>query len=377
MQRIRVFHPRSAWGGAHVQTCINLLKGMEKAGLDVHLDLPRTRVDMGRVPHRATLRGPLSRFGLGRFELALEKLTEKRFLAGLKKNDIAWIWPSSSLDIHHRVAERGNPIMMEGINTRIANARRILEPVHAAEGVEPPFDTTQGLPETPEEEMLAMAKYFYAPNALVVEAVNAQDSSFKGHVMRTSYGAWLHQGQRVDRTKRTGEIIVMFVGSVCLRKNAHTLLRAWAKLAPKNAKLVLCGRVDEQIAKVCAKELTLPSVEVRGQVSNVAAAYAEADVFIMPSLEEGGPQVTFEAATFGLPLITSPMGDGGISDDGRDTAWPIDPYDVDSIAQALERFTTDRSLHDDYGARSLKAAPDFDWNEVGRKRVDALRALIG
>ena len=376
MKRIRVFHAQSAWGGGHVQTCINLLKGMGKAGLDVHLDLPRTRVDMGAVAHRTSVRGPIARFGFRQFEPALVKRAERRFLKDLQQDDIAWIWPAASLDVYRRVAERGIPIMMEGINTRIANARRTLEPVHAAEGIDPPYDISQGLPETPEEDMLKIATYFYAPNPHVVAAINAEDSAFTGHVMPTSYGAWMRDGQQIDRSERTGEIIVLFVGTVCVRKNAHGLLRAWAKLAPKNAKLVLCGRIEAHIAKICAEELTLPSVEARGQVSNVADAYREADVFIMPSLEEGGPQVTFEAATFGVPLITSPMGDGGISGDGRDTAWPIDPYNIDSITDALDHFTRDRSLHADYSARAYKAAPDFDWDEVGRKRAEALRALV-
>ena len=376
MQQIKVFHAASAWGGGHVQTCINLLKGMGKAGMPVHLDLPRSRVDMGDIPYRASVRGPIARFGLRPLEPQLVKQAEKRFLARLQGDDIAWIWPAASLDLYHRVAERGHPIMMEGINSRIANARRILEPIHAAEGIPPPFDMSGRLPEADEEAMLEMAKYFYAPNPLVIKAVTADDSPFSGHVMPTSYGAWMHNGRAVDRAGRTGEVIVLFVGTVCVRKNAHGLLRAWAKLAPKGAKLVLCGRIEEHIAQICAEELKLSSVDVRGQVSNVGDVYAEADAFIMPSFEEGGPQVTFEAATFGLPLITSPMGDGGISAEGRDTAQPIDPYDVDSIAEALERFIADPALRAEYGARATKAAPDFDWDVVGRKRVEALRALL-
>jgi glycosyltransferase involved in cell wall biosynthesis len=375
MQRIKVFHASSAWGGGHVQTCINLLKGMKKAGLDVHLDLPRTRVDMGSVPYRTTVSGPISRFDFRQFEPLLVKRAEARFLSSLREDEIAWIWPAASLDLYHQVADRGIPIMMEGINTRIANARRILEPIHAAEGVEPPYDISAGLPETPENEMLRLSSYFFAPNPLVVEAVEAGDSPFAGIVMPTSYGAWFRDGRWVDRSDRTGPLSVLFVGSVCIRKNAQGLLRAWAKLAPKNAKLILCGRVDDQIAKVCEKELMLPSVEVRGHVVDVASAYSEADLFVMPSFEEGGPQVTFEAATFGLPLITSPMGDGGISAEDRGTAWPIDPYDVDSIANAIDRFLSDRALCGEYGARSFEIAPRFDWDEVGRQRAESLRAL--
>jgi glycosyltransferase involved in cell wall biosynthesis len=168
---------------------------------------------------------------------------------------------------------------------------------------------------------------------------------------------------------------VLFVGTICVRKNAHGLLRAWASLAPKNAKLILYGRIEDHIARLCAEELSLPSVETRGTVKDLSAAYREADLFVLPSFEEGAPQVTFEAAGFGLPLITSPMGDGGISAQGRDTAYPVDPYDIATLSEALERFISDPQLRADYGARSLAAAPEFDWNVVGRKRLEALRAV--
>jgi glycosyltransferase involved in cell wall biosynthesis len=282
--------------------------------------------------------------------------------------------------VYRAAAARGAPIIMEGINTRIANARRILEPIHAAEGLPPPFDTTHGLPEAEEEEMLSLASYIFAPSPGVAAAVTAPDSAFRGTVLPTSYGAWMAQATPPDRSLRAGPVKVLFVGTICVRKNAHGLLRAWAALAPKNAKLILYGRIEDHIARLCARELALPSVEMRGHVQDLSAAYREADVFVLPSFEEGAPQVTFEAAGFGLPLITSPMGDGGISAQGRDTAYPVDPYDVDTLSEALERFISDPDLRAEYSARSLAAAPDCDWDVVGRKRLEALRktqALVG
>lgn len=374
MQRIKVLHPLSAWGGGHVQTCINILKGMVHAGGDVHLELPRARVDMGKVPHRTSIHWPLARFGSPRLEPRLRRMAEARFLHDLRDDDVAWLWPNVPLSIFHEVARRGNPIVMESINTRIANARRILEAVHEAEGLSPPFDMSGGLPEAEEEEALSLASYVYGPNPLAVEALEAPDSSFRGVVLPTSYGAWVDQGYAVDRTGRD-QVTVLFMGTLCIRKNAQGVLRAWARLKPRNARLLMCGPIEDWLAQVCPDELALPSVEARGRVSNVAAAYAEADVFIMPSFEEGGPQVTFEAATFGLPLIASPMGDGGMAQK-TDAIWPIDPYDIDSMAAALERFIADADLRAEYGARAFKAAPGFDWNVVGARRLEALRSAL-
>lgn len=373
MQRLRVLHPLSAWGGSHVQTCINLLKGMQAAGANTLLDLPRSRVDMGRIPYRSSIPSALSRFGAGRLEPTLVRRTFERFLADLEQDDIAWLWPGVPLEIHREVHRRGIPVIMEGINTRMAWARRVLEPIHAAEGLPPPFDMTDGPPEREEEEMLSMARYFFAPSPGVETAMKAEDSAFRGTILPTSYGAWLHLGEDVDRSGRD-HVTVLFMGTVCIRKNAHGLLRAWARLRPAKARLVLCGAIEPHVAKLCRDELNLPSVEARGHVSDTRQAYREADVFVMPSFEEGSPQVTFEAATFGLPLIVSPMGDGGISRDG-DTAFAIDPHAVDAMADALERFIRDAELRRDYGARARRAAPRFDWNAVGAARHAALATV--
>jgi glycosyltransferase involved in cell wall biosynthesis len=66
------------------------------------------------------------------------------------------------------------------------------------------------------------------------------------------------------------------------------------------------------------------------------------------------------------------MGDGGISSQARETAYSIDPYSVTSITDALETFLSDAALRAEYGDRSYSIAPEFDWNEVGRKRAKAL-----
>jgi glycosyltransferase involved in cell wall biosynthesis len=289
------------------------------------------------------------------------------------EGDVAWLWPALSIATYHEVYRRGIPIVMEGINTRIAFARRILEEVHEAEGLPPPFDLSHGLPEAEEEEMLSMATYFFAPSPKVEEAVRAEDSSFRGTVIPTSYGAWVSQGRRVDRTGREG-VTVAFIASVTIRKNAHGVLRAWAKIAPRNARLLLVGPIHPYIAQLCEQELNLPSVETLGYVKDLSKIYTEADIFILPSFEEGSPQVTYQAATFGLPIIASPMGDGGVSRPNA-AVYNVDPYNVDSIAAALAKFIEDPQLRQEYSRRSYEAAPFFDWSVVGQNRYNELTSI--
>lgn len=372
-RRIRALNLSSAWGGGHVQTCINLLKGMRGAGGEVHLDLIRARTDMGEVPFRTTFRGPLARYGLRRFEPMLRAPTERRFLAGLRQDDIAWLWPTVSLATYREVHRRGNPIVMEGINCRIASARRDLDAAYAAEGLVDP-DRLEDARIAEEEEMLSMASHIFAPNAHVEAALKEADTRFAGRILPASYGAWMAKAR--PRSSRSGDqpLTVLFVGRVSLPKGAHLLLRAWAKAAPKRARLRFCGRISPVVAELCADELNRDDVETPGFVRDIGEMYRTADVFVMPSLSEGGPQVIYEAAAYGLALLASPMGSGRLGQ-WSDAILPFDPYDVDGFADALHRVLTDEGLLSELSARTRRAAPRYDWSDVGQSRLESLRDL--
>lgn len=373
-RRIRVLHPSSAWRGGHVLTCINLVKGMHRAGADIHIHMIRSRLDMTDAPYSPTVPAPWDRLGLAGREEARRRKTEARFLASLRAGDIVWLWPLVSHETYHEVQRRGHPIIMEGINSRMGSARRILDNVFEAAGLPPGHKITDAKI-AQEEEMLAMATHFFAPNAGVEAALAEPDSQFTGQVLPTSYGAWMPDMPPRQETG-TGPLTVVFAGRVGLRKNAHGLLRAWAQLKPRNARLLLCGSVDADLARICAQELAMPSVETPGHVGDMAAAYRSGDIFVMPSFEEGGPQVNYEAAGHGLAVIASPMGAGRMQEH-EGAALMIDPYDVADMAEKLGMLLENSKLRRAYAQRAYEVAPLFDWNAVGQGRYRRLQEAFG
>lgn len=222
--------------------------------------------------------------------------------------------------------------------------------------------------------MLALATHFFSPSPVVDAALVEPGSAFSGRVMKSSYGAWIADAHLHTR-QPSRPITFLFAGSVGLRKGAHFLLRAW-EAAGINGRLVLCGMVEPAIAAICARQLALPSVEARGYVRDIYAAYSEADVFVMPSFEEGDPQVTYEAAGAGLPILASPAGAGRM---GERTHAPflIDPHDIEGFASALGRVASDAALRAEYAARAIAAAQLFDWMVVGAERAALLSEAFG
>ena len=95
----------------------------------------------------------------------------------------------------------------------------------------------------------------------------------------------------------------------------------------------------------------------------------------MPSLEEGGPQVTYEAAAYGLPIIASPMGASRMGELG-DCVILVDPEDTDAMASALARLAESEEERATWGARARAAVQKYDWPLVGMDRTRKLDEMF-
>ena len=103
-------------------------------------------------------------------------------------------------------------------------------------------------------------------------------------------------------------------------------------------------------------------------VRDIGALYRSADIFVFPSLEEGAPLVTYEAAACGLPVITTPMGAASIVRHNRE-GLVIDPYDSASWIAAIRVFSREiperrRSMR----TAAVERAQSFHWSAVARRR---------
>ena len=160
----------------------------------------------------------------------------------------------------------------------------------------------------------------------------------------------------------------IFVGSICVRKGAHLLLRYWARSRIRG-RLILAGEVEPAIAEVCAEYLAREDVQVIKYTRDLGPYYRSADAFVFPSLEEGGPQVTYEAAGCGLPLITSPMGAGRIAVE-QSTGFIVDPFDEAVAIAAMQAMADDRDLRRRMGDAAISegfaASPGRKWEKRGK-----------
>lgn len=119
----------------------------------------------------------------------------------------------------------------------------------------------------------------------------------------------------------TGGPRILSVGSLKAQKNHHLLLRAFAALPRRDARLMLLGQGPEEPAlRAMAAELGIADrVIFAGFHADPAPFYATADLFVLSSDYEGFGNVIVEALSFGLPVVSTdcPAGPAEILENGR------------------------------------------------------------
>jgi glycosyltransferase involved in cell wall biosynthesis len=144
-----------------------------------------------------------------------------------------------------------------------------------------------------------------------------------------------------DGTRR-----VLFVGNLMERKGVSDLLRALAdpRLADLPLQATFAGGGDVDGYRAMAARMGLQDrVHFTGWADQgqVAQLLAQADVFVLPSYDEGLPLAILEALATGVAVVCTPVGEiPHVLTDGRDACF-VPPGDAGAIAAALERILRD------------------------------------
>ncbi|MEG5035224.1 glycosyltransferase family 4 protein [Microcoleus sp. AT3-D2] len=291
--------------------------------------------------------------------------TEKRFLKDFKDFDLAYLWPGISLDFVKRVNKQSKPIVLEGVNSYQGEAKIILDDAYSRLGLEPQHSIT---PENiqDEKEKLKLIDFLFCPSPIVAKSFQEVGVP-EEKLLVTTEGWWPDRFPNYQSQKPPqDEVNVLFLGFACVRKGVHLLLKAW-ELAGIKGTLTIFGAMEPAIAQTCSHWLKRPDVVQFDYAVDYSFAYRKADFFAFPSLEEGSALVIYEAMGHGLPILTSPMGGGGVVRDGIDGII-LDPYDTDAWVEGLRKLSNSPDLRAQMGASARKRALDLTWPQVAARR---------
>ncbi len=310
-------------------------------------------------------------YRLGVPEAAMRGHLERRFVRNLRAGDIAYIWPGASLGVYEQARQIGCTVLAERINCHRQTAKAILDDAYARLGLAPAHDIFAADIQA-EKKKLSLADLVFSPSPNVTRSL--VDSGVAAEkILASSYGWDPDRFNGNTRALPPAEgVTFLFAGLICIRKGAHLLLRAWAEAAI-GGRLVLMGKMTEEIRTCCASELNRSDVLHIEHTQDVAAVYRSADAFVFPSLEEGSPLVSYEAMACGLPVLASPMAAGEIVRHQRE-GLVIDAYEQEAWVTALRRLVGDDELRRTLSKSARLRAEEFTWARVGRQRADQLLA---
>ena len=184
----------------------------------------------------------------------------------------------------------------------------------------------------------------------------------------------------VPATER--EPLLLFTGFLIPRKGVRYLLDALALLPPRldHWRLALVGDGPEEAnlrGQAAALGLTdrIEFVGVQPQ-PEVAAWMRRAQLFVLPSLEEGQGVVLLEALASGTPVVASDV------DGIREVVTPevgrrVPPADPPALAAALTELLSDPAQRAAMSAAARqRAETHYDWDIIARRFIDRYAALV-
>ena len=172
--------------------------------------------------------------------------------------------------------------------------------------------------------------------------------------------------EQIPQRLNVSKVTLLFCGRVGERKGTFDLIKAFAKLPQEiqnHSQLTIAGDGDLQTARNFVEKFNLTAyINFVGWVNSEDRdkLLAKADIFILPSYNEGLPMAILEAMGWGLPVITTPV--GGIPElviPGKNGLL-ITPGDIQELSQAMQSLIKNETLRLSLGKDARATVTPFD-----------------
>jgi glycosyltransferase involved in cell wall biosynthesis len=176
---------------------------------------------------------------------------------------------------------------------------------------------------------------------------------------------------------------VLYVGLLTPRKGVLDLMEASRLLRARGVDHELCllgGTPDEGPEAEAQVRAGLDDhVRLLGTrpPEEMPAAFAEAEVFCLPSWWEAMPLSILEAMAAGLPVVATDVGDVGRAVQDGVTGYVVPAKDPQGLATALEALLTDADRRRRMGAAGRERVLTSFSADVTAGEVSALYAELG
>lgn len=166
--------------------------------------------------------------------------------------------------------------------------------------------------------------------------------------------------------------IILFLHWLSPRKGANILVQLSLNISKviENTIFMVVGEgpYKRQLEKEIYNRGLQKYFKIAGAIPNnkIYKYYGCADIFILPSIEEGFPRVLLETMAFGVPFVTFDV--GGIKDiiDGIQKDCVVPMGDIEAFADRVVKMLNDHQLSKELRKTGLEQVEKFDTKKVTR-----------
>ena len=171
---------------------------------------------------------------------------------------------------------------------------------------------------------------------------------------------------KFNRKSNSNDIKFLFLGRIGQRKGAFELIEAFSNIPSTKrtrASLIIAGDGEVEKAKKLVIDLELSDrITIFDWVNSQErdALLSKSDIFILPSHNEGLPMAIIEAMSFGLSIITTPV--GGIPEliSNGNNGLLTEPGNTNELSDAMQYLIDNENIRKSLGTKAKERVASLD-----------------
>ena len=175
-----------------------------------------------------------------------------------------------------------------------------------------------------------------------------------------------------EKKQPTDTLKIICPARLIKRKGQDVLVNSVSKLKKENIKIKVdfIGEGDEKdnyvnlVKKYKLEENIIFSGYIAGE--KMPQKYGEADIFVLPSYNEGMSNALLEAIACGLPVIVTDVG-GTEELVDENNGFVFKPGDTVALTKILKHISENKKIINKLGQNSRKKAENFKWEHTAKE----------
>lgn len=356
------------------------VRGLAAAGADVLLfpgavcrPLPAS-VEVEPTLSRGILRIPYKLLGKLRALALHDRIVARRLPKLAGRIDVVHVWPCAALETIKTCKRLGIPTVLERPNAHTRFAYEVVNDECRRIGVTLPkgheYEFNEYVLQREEDEFRS-ADFLLCPSEFVAKTFRERGFP-PAKLLRHQYGFDESNFYPVNQTRDSGKPFTMlFAGQGAVRKGVHFAIEAWrSSSGPKVGIFNIAGSFIPEYRNYVGRLANGDrSIVFLGHRQDIAELMRDADVFILPSLEEGSPLVCAEAMASGCVNLVSDVCTDVCQH--MENALVHRAGDISTLGQHISLVRRDENLLSQLKQGALRGRGQFTWSSAGRSLLRA------